>query len=132
MRLRIPAWASDSGSAAVIRVNGAPVSAPVTTGFATLRRRWKDGDRIDLELPMPMRLEAIDTEHPETIALMRGPLVLFAITEQTPKMTRQQLLAATPVNGRPAWQAETASGSLTLLPFTSITDERYATYLTVS
>jgi len=132
LRLRIPAWASESGSGAVIRVNGASASAPPTTGFATLRRRWKDGDRIDLELPMPTRLEAIDAEHPDTVALMRGPLVLFAVTENAPRITRQQLLAASPVNGESAWQAQTTSGPVKLLPFPSITDERYTTYMTVS
>ncbi len=95
LRLRIPAWAAGEGSAPVIRVNGAAVSAPVKTGFATLRRRWKDGDRIELELPLPLRLEPIDPEHPETVALMRGPLVLFAITDSAPRVTRERLLAAT-------------------------------------
>ena len=46
-----------------------------------------------------MRLEPIDPEHPETVALMRGPLVLFAVTEQAPKVTGQQLLAAGAVSG---------------------------------
>jgi hypothetical protein len=36
------------------------------------------------------------------------------------------------VSGQPAWQAQTASGSLRLLPFTEISDEHYTTYLTVS
>jgi hypothetical protein len=140
LRLRIPAWASESGSAPAIRVNGVRVVAPVTTGFATVPRRWKDGDRIDLELPMPLRLEPIDPEqpgpeHPDTVALVRGPLVLFAVTEQAPQVTGQQLLAASAVSGtdpeRPAWQVQTASGPLRLLPFTSITDERYTTYVKV-
>jgi uncharacterized protein len=135
LRLRIPAWASTQGSGPVIRVNGTAVSPAVTTGFAALRRRWKDGDRIELELPMPMRLEAIDAEHPETVALIRGPLVLLAVTESAPQVTRQQLLAASAapdsVPGQAAWQAQTASGPLRLAPFTSITQERYSTYLNV-
>jgi hypothetical protein len=81
---------------------------------------------------MPTRLEAIDAEHPDTVALMRGPLVLFAVTENAPRITRQQLLAASPVNGESAWQAQTTSGPVKLLPFPSITDERYPTYMTVS
>ncbi|HEX3469718.1 MAG TPA: beta-L-arabinofuranosidase domain-containing protein, partial [Silvibacterium sp.] len=132
MRLRIPAWALTH----TIRVNGAPSSAPISAGFATLRRRWKDGDHIELELPMPMRLEAIDPEHPDTVALVRGPLVLFAVTEESPKVTRQQLLAASPVSatdpGKASWQAQTASGSLRFLPFTAIADERYTTYMTLN
>jgi len=135
LRLRIPAWASEGGSRPVIRVNGAPVSPTVVKGFATLRRTWKDGDRVDLELPMPLRVEAIDSVHPDTVALVRGPVVLFALTEQSPKVTRQQLLAASAVSGadprRPEWQVQTGAGPLRLMPFTSIRDEHYVTYLKV-
>ncbi len=63
---------------------------------------------------------------------MRGPLVLFAITNDSPRVTRQQLLAAAAVPGEAGWQADAASGPLHLLPFTAIRDERYATYLTLS
>ena len=52
--------------------------------FAVIRRQWKSGDRVELELPMTYRLEAIDAQHPETVALMYGPLVLFAITDAPP------------------------------------------------
>jgi len=129
LRLRIPGWASDQ---AEIRVNGLPAQAPATKGFASIERKWEDGDRIELRLPMPMRLEAIDPQHPETVALVRGPLVLFALTEQTPKVTRDQLLAAKQMKDQPIWRAATDAGPLLLTPFTEIHEERYRTYLTVS
>jgi DUF1680 family protein len=128
IRLRIPAWSPG----AVIRVNGARVPAAVTSGFAMLDRRWKDGDKIELELALPMRLEAIDERHPNTVALMRGPLVLFPVTENVPAVTRAQLLAASRLPKAAGWQANTASGPLTLLPFTGIADEVYTTYLDVT
>ena len=128
VRLRIPAWSSGPA----IRVNGERVPAPVETGFATVRRRWKDGDRIDLELALPLRLEAIDRKHPDTVALLRGPLVLFPITESAPSVTRRQLLSAVRLPRKSGWQAPTGSGPLLLLPFTAIEDQRYTTYLTVS
>jgi hypothetical protein len=132
MRLRIPAWASQSTTPVMIRVNGNRTSASVNSGFATIKRRWKDGDRIELELPMTMRLEAIDSEHPDTVALVRGPLVLFPITEKAPRISRQQLLAAGYLADKKAWQADTASGPLQLLPFTSIQGERYTTYVALA
>ena len=137
LRLRIPAWAHDPSvdcnvCTASIRVNGLAANAPVTKGFATLRRKWKDGDRVELNLPMPMRLEAIDAQHPETVALVRGPLVLFAITDQTPKVSREQLLAAKQMKGQAVWMAESGAGPLLLLPFTDVHEERYRTYMTVS
>ena len=129
LRLRIPAWSL--GTEPMIRVNGERVTAPIQTGFAAIRRRWKDGDRIELEFSMPIQLQAIDNGHPDTVALVRGPLVLFAITENTPVITRQQLLSAVRIPSRPGWQATTASGPLLLLPFTAIEGQRYMTYLTV-
>ncbi len=132
VRLRIPAWASASSAPTMIRVNGNQVAAPISTGFATIRRTWKDGDRVELELPMPMRLEAIDPQHPDTVALIRGPLVLLPLTEQSPRVSRQLLLAARYLPGQNAWQTETASGPVRLLPFPSIEGERYTTYLTVT
>ncbi len=138
LRLRIPAWAqsgaTDAGTSmqVTVQVNGLPVGAQVSKGFATLRRKWKDGDRVELNLPMPMRLEAIDAQHPDTVALVRGPLVLFALTEDAPQVTREQLLAAKRMRGQSLWQAGSNAGLLLLTPFTEIHEERYRTYMTVS
>ena len=129
LRLRLPAW---SGDGAVIRVNGNPIATPVNTGFASLQRQWKDGDRIELELPLPMRLEPIDAQHSSTVALLRGPLVLFAMTDGAPSVTRQQLLSAARSPSESGWRAQTASSALRLLPFTAIDGEPYTTYMTVS
>ena len=74
--LRIPGWCR----AARLEVNGRPVAAAscLKRGYARLNRVWRAGDRIELNLPMPVeRIEA----RPEVrsdggrIALQRGPLV---------------------------------------------------------
>jgi DUF1680 family protein len=129
LRLRIPGWLPESGQ--VIHVNGNRVAGPIKTGFTTLHRRWKDGDVVELELALPMRLEAIDPNHPNTVALVRGPLVLFPITGEAPPVTRQQLLSAARIRQQAAWQTETASDPLRLLPFSAIEDEQYTTYVSV-
>ncbi len=125
--LRIPAWAEKAS----IAVNGKRVSSPPQPGtFARISRKWKTGDRIELELPLTTRLEAIDAQHPETVALLAGPLVLFAVTEAEPKVARAQLLAAKKTGPR-NWEVATAGGAMKMLPFTAIGDERYSTYLRV-
>ena len=129
LRLRIPAWAESEGAA--IRVNGQPVTATVSTGFASIERKWKTGDRVELTLALPMRLEAIDPEHPETVALVRGPLALFALTKDAPKVTREQLLAASRMPGQSVWQVKTEGGPVLMTPFTEIHEEIYRLYLTV-
>lgn len=132
VRLRIPAWAHG----AEVRVNGGRVSTPVHLGFATLNRQWKDGDSIDLALPLPVRLEAIDARHTDTVALVRGPLVLFALDTEAPRVTRQQLLAAQRGAGRTleeaSWHVQTASGPMRMVPFTGLGANRYTAYVNVS
>ena len=132
LRLRIPSWAADNGQGYSIRVNGQPAAASANKGFATLHRNWKGGDTIELHLPLPMRLEPIDAEHPKTVASVRGPLVLFAQTKSAPRITREQVLASVQLPDRPVWQGQTgASGRLNFIPFTAIEDEHYTTYLDV-
>jgi uncharacterized protein len=83
-----------------------------------------------MNLPLPLRLEAIDPQHPETVALLCGPLVLFAITDAPPVVTARQLLAAKK-NGPQSWQVETGQGPMVMLPFTAIEDQQYSTYVAV-
>ena len=63
--------------------------------------------------------------------MVRGPLVLFALTDDAPKVTRDQLLAAKAMPGQPVWMAASSSGPVVLTPFTEIHEERYSTYMNV-
>jgi hypothetical protein len=36
----------------------------------------------------------VDAQHPDMVALVSGPLMLFAISDDTPKVTLAHLLAA--------------------------------------
>jgi hypothetical protein len=131
MHFRIPAWAEG----AEIFVNGTRQAGLAVPGhFAAVRREWKTGDQVELELPLRMRLESLDANHADTVALLRGPLVLMAVkknqTAPLKKMTRAQLLAARRVSER-QWQAESAAGPVTLLPFTWLGSRPYTTYVQV-
>jgi DUF1680 family protein len=129
IRLRIPEWSQDP----TIRINGKTISQAVRSGtFVMIRREWKSGDRVELELPRKLELKAVDAQHPDTVALVCGPLVLFAVNDDTPKVTRAQLLTARQQStGSPEWRADIASGTLRLVPFWAIKDEIYFTYLSV-
>jgi uncharacterized protein len=126
VNLRIPAWAEKAS----VSVNGKRQPAQAG-GFARVQRVWKNGDRIELELPLTMRLEAIDPQHADTVALLAGPVVLFAITEAQPPITRAQLLAAKKT-GPQSWEVSTGNGSVRMLPFTAIGEEQYSTYVRVT
>ncbi len=126
VRLRIPEWAGDQ---ARVSVNGKRAEVEAQGGtFAVLDRTWNPGDRIELELPTPMRLSAVDAQHPDTVALVRGPLVLFALGAAPTGITRKELLGAQPAGGR---RDEWVAGGMRLRPFTSIGDEGYSTYVRV-
>jgi uncharacterized protein len=125
IRLRIPAWAEG----ARVSVNGSSMPTPVSVGsFSEIRRTWKNGDRIELEWPMRLRVESLDARHPEIVALLRGPLVLCAIGDQLPAATRKQLLAVEQA-GPQLWRTQTQSGELRFMPYTAIKDEQYSVYL---
>lgn len=122
--LRIPLWAEG----ARVSVNGKRVAEVTPGSFVAVRRQWKTGDRIELELPLRKRLEAIDARHTNTVALMSGPVALFAAGEAIPEMTREELLAAKMVE-KGKWRVETAGGAVRMLPFMGISDEAYSGYV---
>ncbi|MCL2660213.1 MAG: glycoside hydrolase family 127 protein [Acidobacteriaceae bacterium] len=129
---RIPAWAEGAS----ISVNGSRQKEPVVPGqFAAVRRTWTTGDQVTLELPLKTRLESIDPKHTDTVALLRGPLVLMAVKPAQdaplPKVTREQLLAAKRT-GREQWQVQSADGPVAMQPFTALSDQPYTAYLKMS
>lgn len=130
LRLRIPAWADRAS----ISVNGRRIPAPVKPGtFASLRQQWHPGDRIELELPRKLTLRAVDSEHPDLVGLVYEPLVLFAVTTETPQFTREQLLSAERAGDEShEWYVKAAGRSVRFVPFWVIEYERYSTYLSVT
>lgn len=125
LRLRIPAWTHGAS----VSINGRSSQGQMTPGsFAVIEREWRNGDHIELELPMRMRTEPLDIHHPQSAALVCGPLVLFPITSRQLSAARADLLAAKKT-GQRSWEFESAGSSIPLLPFTEIADEQYTTYV---
>ncbi len=75
LRLRQPGWCEGAS----LRVNGEVQSAPQRErGYLVVRRDWRAGDRVELELPMPVRRLAANPlvdEAADRVALSRGPIV---------------------------------------------------------
>ena len=125
--LRIPTWA---GANTTVSVNGRRAEIPVAPGkFMALQRTWKNGDRVEMEFEMALRLEAIDDQYANTVALVRGPLAFFAVGQIPARITRKQLLAATRVaQSSNDWSTHTDAGILTLRPFAAVMSEGYRLY----
>ena len=96
LHLRIPTWAQGKkfvpgelydfvkpeAAAVTLKVNGQAVDVTeLKKGFAVVEREWKAGDKVELNLPMPVR---VNRSHPEVednvdrVAFTRGPLVMCA------------------------------------------------------
>jgi len=82
LMLRILAWCEEG---AAVEVNSEPVAAELSPGsYANLRRTWRPGDTININLSMPVRrieCHPYVAENAGRVALMRGPL-LYCV-EQT-------------------------------------------------
>jgi DUF1680 family protein len=73
LHIRIPGWIADGGS---VKVNGqklAEYSSP--SSYLTVRRVWKNGDRVEIDLPMKLRLERVP-DRQGMAAILYGPIVL--------------------------------------------------------
>ena len=134
--VRHPSWAEGE---IAFQVNGEKfVTSKERGNFVSLERTWKTGDRVDFEIPMKLRTEAMP-DNPKRVALMYGPVVLSAdlgskaisrvpvlVTENKPvsewleKTSGSEIEFRTKGTGRP--------GELTFRPFYSIHTNRYATY----
>jgi len=68
---RIPEWSVQSS----LTVNGEMAGDAVSGKNAVIQRSWKSGDEIEINLDMRGRLVRMG-ESPESIAIMRGPVLL--------------------------------------------------------
>jgi DUF1680 family protein len=128
--LRIPAWTDVKTR---ISVNGQRAVGDIVPGkFFALPRTWKNGDRVEFEIGMPLRLQAVDAQNASTVALVRGPLALFGVGNLPAKFTRAQLLAAAALSqSSEDWLVETDAGRVAFRPFAAIRDESYRLYQNV-
>jgi len=95
--LRIPGWA---GKGTSVSINGRRERAlPQPGTFLALRRTWKTGEVIELDLDQPLRTEAVDAQTPDRVAVMRGPQVLFAISDDQPELRGNQPGKGIPLKG---------------------------------
>jgi len=73
LKIRYPGWAQ---SGMILTVNGKRQNVIDKPGsYVTVERNWKNGDTVELRLPMNLRMEAMPDD-PKTVALLYGPVVL--------------------------------------------------------
>lgn len=94
LHIRIPGWSRAQAipsdlysfknkiSAPIqLKLNGKPVKYVVESGYAVIKRTWKKGDQVQMNLPMPvekvMANQALKADH-QKVALQRGPIIYTA------------------------------------------------------
>ncbi len=148
LRLRVPEWLKS----ATVKVNGKVLDASASPGsYLTISRTWKNGDRVEMALPMQLRIEAMPDD-PKLQAVLYGPIVLAGdlgndgLTKEMivgPNAPSRRTIAAMEI---PAFRATTADPAswikagdkpltfrttgqprdVTLAPISSIMDKRYS------
>ena len=142
LRLRYPAWATRGFT---VSINGRQQSLNTRPGsFVEIRRRWKTGDRVELKIPMSLRLEALP-DNPKRAAVLYGPTVLAGELESEDEaavvgvalvpalITEDRPLAEwiKPVAGEPETFVTVGVGrprDVKLSPFFRMHGKRYAVY----
>ncbi len=147
LKLRVPYW-TKNGS---VKVNGRALPAFADPGsYLVLRGPWKNGDRIELNLPM--HLHAATMPDLESLqAAMYGPLVLAARLEEEPRENWYRHFTAQekqeprptfqfkgkvgdpsswlePADGKLAFRPVSQNGSARFIPLSSIVHEKYSIY----
>lgn len=76
LKLRHPLWCARPAAA----INSKPIAVNSTpSSYLELTREWRDGDTLDLHLPMTLRTEPLPHSDDRIVALMYGPLQLAAV-----------------------------------------------------
>lgn len=95
LHIRIPGWARNealpgglykfadqNNDPVIIMVNGVtPEKLVMSEGYAVISRKWKSGDKVEIEFPMPVRKVIADDRVREDVdktAFQRGPLIYCA------------------------------------------------------
>jgi uncharacterized protein len=128
LRLRVPAWLQGPPA---IRVNGRSADIDTHRGFAALRRRWRSGDTVTLNLNQSFRTEAIDDLHPRTVALLRGPLVYVEINPRSGANALAAVGGMRRAGSDGIFSVRDHGEERTFAPFYSVRDESYSTYFQI-
>jgi hypothetical protein len=153
LRVRVPEWVAGVCS---VKINGKRHEASASpSSYLTIARTWKNGDRIEVDLPMKLRLERLP-DRPDVAAVLYGPIVLAGTLGGAEGLTEDKVYGKYGPEGEPvavptfdvkdnapleAWIKPVAGKPLTfrtegagkpndvtLVPFYKLFGERYAIY----
>lgn len=129
--VRVPKWAVQGFS---VTINGKPQSVKAAPGtYLNLGRTWKDGDTIELTMPMHFHLVSV-MDQPNIASIFYGPILLAAEESASRTSWRKVTLDAEDISksftGDPATLRYSTNG-VNLKPFYE-TYSRHSVYLDIT
>ena len=153
LHIRVPAWVAKGGSVSINGQKLAEYSSP--SSYLTVRRVWKTGDRVEIALPMELRLERLPDRR-DVAAILYGPIVLAGELGGAEALKRDKVFGSygpegdpvpvptfegknetpvadwvKPVAGKPLTFRTVGAGKpddVTLVPFYELFGQRYSLY----
>jgi uncharacterized protein len=96
--LRIPGWAKQAS----VKLNGKRIDKDLQPqSYFQIKRRWSAGDRVELDLPMPVQLiqaNPLAEEIRNQVAIKRGPIVYCLESKDLPDNIKVSDIAIRPEN----------------------------------
>ena len=87
LRLRVPSWAVKGIS---VRLNEAPLEVHARpSSYLEIKRTWKDGDTLEVEMPMSLHLDPMPDD-PNLAAILYGPIVLVGRLDELSNEQRNE------------------------------------------
>jgi uncharacterized protein len=128
LKLRVPTWTREQFVPGklyryinkqkipwALKVNDRRLQAKTHKGFIEVRRRWRQGDKVELELPMPVRfnraLEQVRANY-QRVSVTRGPLLYCAEQADNGPEQAQRLYLPGPYQAKAASLERLQSGRL--------------------
>ncbi|MFW6101014.1 MAG: glycoside hydrolase family 127 protein, partial [Bacteroidota bacterium] len=156
LTLRVPGWARNEAVAGdlyhfkdekdqsvEVKINGEKIDAQIQKGYIQLERSWISGDKVTLNLPMPVRIieanEKVEADQGK-VAIQRGPIVYAAESADNPKgevlnmvFDENNDLSATfkpdKLNGVPVIKGKASGAQKTLDDDIELTDKQEVTLI---
>lgn len=135
--MRIPWWTTDAATATLNGTSTVKLPhSPDASDWCGFRRAWAAGDRIELDLPMPLRVVTMPDD-PTLGAILAGPIVLAGLvdepTDEVPiaPITGDKLTPSTwlePTGTPLVWRTKGQAVERTFIPLERVVSERYGVY----
>ncbi len=129
LNIHVPEWATRGVR---VLVNGQEEKVDARpSSYAAIRREWKDGDTVDVRMPMTLRTQPMPDD-PDLVAVLYGPLVLAGLASEKTGFLADAADPASwlkPVEGKAlTFRTAGQTREVTFIPLYKVMTEPYGVY----